>query len=151
MGRLARAWRKRSHRARRWEPSGGAGGSAREMPQCPSLSTVRLWNSLLLRPCSRTGDLGETDDRNELPVQPGYGLSLWSRVATATSTLTVSMSKAWASNIVAYSGERTSSGFLPLVWGNCIIYNRHMACRYTTRRGVTPYARFEGVPHRKGA
>jgi hypothetical protein len=67
--------------------------------------------------CSRTGDLGETDDRSELPVEPGYGLSLWSRVATATSTLTINVSKAWASNIVAYSGERTSSGTLPLVRG----------------------------------
>jgi hypothetical protein len=50
-----------------------------------------------------------------LLVQPGYGLSLWSRVATATSTLTITVSKAWSSNIVAYSGERTSSGFPPLV------------------------------------
>jgi hypothetical protein len=113
MGRLARAWRKRTHRARRWEPS-GAGGSASEMPLCPSLSTVRLWDfnrgrSVLTH--------SETDDRDELPVQPGYGLSLWSRVATAANTLTVNVSKAWASNIVAYSGERTSSGFLPLVRG----------------------------------
>lgn len=63
---------------------------------------------LLLRCVHVTGDLGEADDRNEMPVQPGYGLSLWSRVATAASTLTISASKAWESNIVAYSGERTS-------------------------------------------
>ncbi|KAI0277203.1 hypothetical protein BGY98DRAFT_643753 [Russula aff. rugulosa BPL654] len=55
-------------------------------------------------------DLGETDDLNELPVEPGYGLSLWSRVATAASTLTISVSKAWESNIVAYSGEQTPPG-----------------------------------------
>jgi hypothetical protein len=55
---------------------------------------------------------GETDYRNELLDQSGYGLSLWSRVATAASTLTISVSKAWASNITAYSGERA---FLPLV------------------------------------
>jgi hypothetical protein len=71
----------------------------------------------LLRRAHATGYLGDTDDRNELPDQPGYGLSLWSRVATAASTLTISASKAWESNIVAYSGERTSSGFLPLVRG----------------------------------
>jgi len=52
----------------------------------------------------------EYDDRDELPVQPGYGLSLWSRVATAANTLTVNVSKAWASNIVAYSGEHTPPG-----------------------------------------
>ena len=39
-------------------------------------------------------------------MQPGYGLSLWSRVATAANTLTISASKAWASNAAAYSGER---------------------------------------------
>jgi len=66
-------------------------------------------------PCSRTVDLGKMDDRDELPVQPGYGLSLWSRVATAASSLTISVSKAWASNIAVYSGERMSLGFLPLL------------------------------------
>jgi hypothetical protein len=71
----------------------------------------------LLRRAYATGDLDEKDNLNELPVEPGYGLSLWSRVATAASTLTISVSKAWESNIVAYSGERTSSGFLPLVRG----------------------------------
>ncbi|KAF8503345.1 hypothetical protein F5888DRAFT_1661314 [Russula emetica] len=55
-------------------------------------------------------EYGETDDRNELPVQPGYGLSLWSRVATAANTLTISVSQAWASNIVTYSGEHTPPG-----------------------------------------
>ena len=50
---------------------------------------------------------------DELPDQSGYGLSVWSRVATAANTLTVSVSKAWASNITAHSGERTSSIFFP--------------------------------------
>lgn len=40
--------------------------------------------------------------------QSGYGLSLWSRVATAASTLTISVSKAWASGISAHPGERAS-------------------------------------------
>ncbi|KAH9996913.1 hypothetical protein BJV77DRAFT_135837 [Russula vinacea] len=56
-------------------------------------------------------EYGEMDDGNELlPDQPGYGLSLWSRVATAASTLTISVSKAWASNIAVYSGEHTPPG-----------------------------------------
>ena len=38
----------------------------------------------------------------------GYGMSLWSHVATAANSLTISVSKAWASNIGAYSGERAS-------------------------------------------
>jgi hypothetical protein len=45
--------------------------------------------------------------------QSGYGLSVWSRVAVAANTLTVSVSKAWASNITADSGERTSYLFIP--------------------------------------
>ncbi|KAH9966898.1 hypothetical protein BC827DRAFT_1179126 [Russula dissimulans] len=50
-------------------------------------------------------------DGEMLPAQLGYGygLSLWSRVATAASTLTLSVSKAWASNIAAHSGERTTT------------------------------------------
>ena len=83
------------------------------MPE-PEYGTFMELQSLPRR-AHATGDLGETEDRNELPDQPGYGLSLWSRVATAASTMTISVSKAWESNIVAYSGERTSSGFLPRV------------------------------------
>lgn len=35
------------------------------------------------------------------------GAAIWSRVATVASTLTVSVSKAWASNVPTYSGEGT--------------------------------------------
>jgi len=51
-------------------------------------------------------------DGEVLPAQLGYGygLSLWSRVATAASTLTLNVSKAWASNIAVYSGELTPPG-----------------------------------------
>ena len=49
------------------------------------------------------------DGDDSLPGGPsGYGLRLWSRVATAASTLTISVSKAWASNIYAHPGERAS-------------------------------------------
>ncbi|KAI0006235.1 hypothetical protein BJV74DRAFT_803084 [Russula compacta] len=50
------------------------------------------------------------DDDESAAVQPGYGLSLWSRVATAANSMTISVSKAWASNIAAYSGEGTPPG-----------------------------------------
>ncbi|KAI0302264.1 hypothetical protein BC826DRAFT_988199 [Russula brevipes] len=57
-------------------------------------------------------EYGETrdGDDDEFPEQPGYGLSLWSRVATAANTLTISVSKAWASNIAGHSGEQTPPG-----------------------------------------
>lgn len=54
-----------------------------------------------------SGEIRDGDD-DEFPEHPGYGLSLWSRVATAANTLTISVSKAWASNIAGHSGERAS-------------------------------------------
>jgi hypothetical protein len=94
MSRLARAWRKRTHCPRRWEPS-GAGGSACEIPLCLSLSMYVDGTPIVVVVCAHaSGDLGDTDNRNDLPVQLGYGLSLWSRVATAASTLTMNVSKA---------------------------------------------------------
>ncbi len=88
-------------------------------------------------------------DESSLPgSQSGYGLSLWSRVATAASTLTISVSKAWAANIAAYSGERASLSFSFFpdwlsVW--------HGVYRDTAGRRVAPYTCLEGVPHRQGA
>lgn len=53
----------------------------------------------------------QVDDGDDEPQdQSGYGLSVWSRVATAANTLTVSVSKAWASNITTDSGEQTPPG-----------------------------------------
>jgi len=40
----------------------------------------------------------------------GDGSKIWSRVASAASELTVSVSKAWATNIVTYAGEETPPG-----------------------------------------
>ncbi|KAL0568655.1 hypothetical protein V5O48_013329 [Marasmius crinis-equi] len=40
----------------------------------------------------------------------GYGQVFWGRVATAASSLTVSVSKAWATNITTYAGEETPPG-----------------------------------------
>ncbi|KAK0450821.1 hypothetical protein EV421DRAFT_1731882 [Armillaria borealis] len=40
----------------------------------------------------------------------GDGATVWSRVATAASTLTVSVSKAWATNVTTMAGEETPPG-----------------------------------------
>lgn len=40
----------------------------------------------------------------------GDGFTIWSRVASAASTLTVSVSKAWTTNIATYAGEETPPG-----------------------------------------
>ena len=54
------------------------------------------------------------DNGDDEPTdQSGNPLSVWSRVAVAANTLTVSVSKAWASNITTDSGERTSYQFIP--------------------------------------
>jgi len=44
------------------------------------------------------------------PSEPGDGYTLWSRVASAASSLTVSVGKAWASNITTFAGEETPVG-----------------------------------------
>jgi hypothetical protein len=77
------------------------------------LRALQRWSSrprrvaycCMLLDVSGSDEIGDGDD--SLPgSQSGYGLSLWSRVATAASTLTISVSKAWASNIIAHPGER---------------------------------------------
>ncbi|KAK0210712.1 hypothetical protein DFS33DRAFT_1378700 [Desarmillaria ectypa] len=40
----------------------------------------------------------------------GDGATIWSRVATAASTLTINVSKAWATNVTTMSGEETPPG-----------------------------------------
>jgi hypothetical protein len=40
----------------------------------------------------------------------GDGYTIWSKVTTAASSLTISVSKAWASNITMYPGEETPIG-----------------------------------------
>jgi len=79
----------------------------------PRKETGREWGGWLRQ---RTGfvpepeQVDDEDGDDEPTVQSEYGLSLWSRVATAANTLTVSVSKAWASNITAHSGEQTPPG-----------------------------------------
>ncbi|KAJ6630761.1 hypothetical protein B0H10DRAFT_851529 [Mycena sp. CBHHK59/15] len=51
-----------------------------------------------------------TEDNN---IAPGDGYTLWSKVASAASAasnLTVSVGKAWATNITTYAGEETPPG-----------------------------------------
>ncbi|KAF7294970.1 hypothetical protein MIND_01035100 [Mycena indigotica] len=51
----------------------------------------------------------EDDDDNEPPPQ-GDGFTLWSKVASAASSLTVNVGKAWTSNVTTFSGEETPPG-----------------------------------------
>ncbi|KAJ7709947.1 hypothetical protein B0H17DRAFT_1155792 [Mycena rosella] len=41
---------------------------------------------------------------------PGDGFTLWSKVASAAGSLTVNVSKAWATNITTFAGEDTPPG-----------------------------------------
>lgn len=59
----------------------------------------------VLSPESPQADLAERTDTGT-----GDGYTVWSRVATAASTLTISVGKAWASNIATYAGEETPVG-----------------------------------------
>ncbi|KAI9459471.1 hypothetical protein BJY52DRAFT_369834 [Lactarius psammicola] len=80
----------------------------------PRKETGREWGGWLRQRTAAVPEPEHVDredgDDDEPPVQSEYGLSLWSRVATAANTLTVSVSKAWATNITAHSGEQTPPG-----------------------------------------
>ncbi|RDX56855.1 hypothetical protein OH76DRAFT_423434 [Lentinus brumalis] len=55
---------------------------------------------------SRTSmDEGEMMDKSDEKTPAGHGSSLWASVTGVASTLTISVSKAWSSNIATYSGE----------------------------------------------
>ncbi len=45
--------------------------------------------------------------KDDMPekLAPGFGSSLWSRVAAAAGSLTVNVSKAWQANVATYNGE----------------------------------------------
>ena len=107
----ARAWRTIPSRARRRD----AGGCGSGRLPCLSRSTVRsrvTAGNTFIADQVRLVVHEDGDGDDEPPVESEYGLSLWSRVATAANTLTVSVSKAWASNITTYSGERAYFNFL---------------------------------------
>jgi hypothetical protein len=45
------------------------------------------------------------DELDKSTSGTGDGYTIWSRVATAASTMTVSVGKAWATNVTAFAGE----------------------------------------------
>lgn len=49
----------------------------------------------------------EDDDKppGDKPIPPGFGSSLWGRLAAVAGNLSVNVSKAWESNISGLSGE----------------------------------------------
>ncbi|KAJ4488000.1 hypothetical protein J3R30DRAFT_3695651 [Lentinula aciculospora] len=52
----------------------------------------------------------EKVDTERTDIGIGDGYTVWNRVAAAASTLTVSVSKAWAANVSMYPGEETPPG-----------------------------------------
>ncbi|KAJ3863705.1 hypothetical protein EV359DRAFT_82143 [Lentinula novae-zelandiae] len=62
----------------------------------------------LLPPVS--APLPERVEMERTDTGTGDGYTVWNRVATAASTLTISVSKAWAANVSVLSGEETPPG-----------------------------------------
>ncbi len=57
---------------------------------------------------SRTSmDEMEMDDKADGKPPAGFGSSLWGNITGVASNLTISVSKAWSSNVASYSGEGT--------------------------------------------
>lgn len=52
-------------------------------------------------------DMTNEEMKDDMPekLAPGFGSSLWSRVAAAAGSLTVNVSKAWQANVATYNGE----------------------------------------------
>ncbi|KIP09116.1 hypothetical protein PHLGIDRAFT_347111 [Phlebiopsis gigantea 11061_1 CR5-6] len=70
------------------------------------------WPSSASSAATSVEDIGEKEvpEPVETKVAPGFGSSLWSRVAEAAGSLTVNVSRAWEVNITRYSGEVTPPG-----------------------------------------
>ena len=47
----------------------------------------------------------ELDDKGDEKPPAGFGSSLWGSITGVASNLTISVSKAWSSNVASYSGE----------------------------------------------
>ncbi|KAG6820595.1 hypothetical protein H0H93_014511 [Arthromyces matolae] len=100
---------------------------ASELTRIPHASTASTTSSRLLNPTKHAAGAGGSVDLNpayrserrdqreeNLPQAQsevaGTGEAIWNRVATIASSLTVSVSQAWASNITTYAGEETPPG-----------------------------------------
>jgi len=59
---------------------------------------------------AREEPTSQEDELNKSTSGTGDGYTIWSRVATAASTMTVSVGKAWATNVTAFAGEETPPG-----------------------------------------
>lgn len=59
------------------------------------------------RPSRSRRDSSPPPEENDTP---GDGYTLWSKVASAASSLTVNINKAWATNITTFAGEDTPAG-----------------------------------------
>ncbi|KAF7304848.1 hypothetical protein MKEN_01198900 [Mycena kentingensis (nom. inval.)] len=52
----------------------------------------------------------ETPPQDDDAPEEGEGFTLWSKVASAASTLTVNVGKAWSQNVATFAGEETPPG-----------------------------------------
>ncbi|KAI0362010.1 hypothetical protein OH77DRAFT_1389509 [Trametes cingulata] len=60
---------------------------------------------------SRTSlDDGDGEEKKSGKPGAGHGASLWTSITSVASNLTISVSKAWSSNLPTYSGEETPVG-----------------------------------------
>ncbi|KAH9901310.1 hypothetical protein C8Q73DRAFT_742891 [Cubamyces lactineus] len=60
---------------------------------------------------SRTSlDEGEGEEKGDGKPTMGHGSSLWTSITSVASNLTISVSKAWSTNVATYSGEETPVG-----------------------------------------
>ncbi|KAI0336454.1 hypothetical protein GY45DRAFT_1238323 [Cubamyces sp. BRFM 1775] len=60
---------------------------------------------------SRTSlDEAESEEKGSGKPAAGHGSSLWTSITSVASNLTISVSKAWSTNVATYSGEETPVG-----------------------------------------
>ncbi|KAF7322942.1 hypothetical protein HMN09_00073700 [Mycena chlorophos] len=64
--------------------------------------------TLFIVPCSCSAAECSVSEEEEEPA--GDGFTLWSKVASAASSLTVNVGKAWTTNVATFSGEETPPG-----------------------------------------
>ncbi|GLB34992.1 hypothetical protein LshimejAT787_0205570 [Lyophyllum shimeji] len=76
----------------------------------PAQSTSRPMQSLRQRRFASENRNSLKAGDKESSETGGDGYAIWSRVATMASTLTVSVSKAWAANLTTSAGEETPPG-----------------------------------------
>ena len=109
---------------------------------------------------SRTSlDEGESEEKGSGKPAAGHGSSLWTSITSVASNLTISVSKAWSTNVATYSGEGTSlPPFALPSRGNASepsVYEipclTLICIRNACGRRVPPHPRYESLSYLQGA